>query len=162
MPWCFLFAFLCLAATCVALSARGQRLSNAVDPMHSPAAAESMAPFRSCSAIVQVLSCDPLRVFIYKEGLTRICTEKYTKPKAENLSLTRNKLHTPESKPDLLQAVRVNKHNESFMAGNQAQAEAEAAASKWTLEQLAHYLRGQVGKGQRTVLSLPVPCILAL
>lgn len=36
----------------------------------------------------QVLSCDPLRVFIFKEGLTRICTEKYTKPKAENLGLT--------------------------------------------------------------------------
>jgi len=80
-----------------------------------------------------VLSCDPLRVFIYKEGLTRICTEKYTKPKAENLSLTY--MH--------LTNYAVNKHNESFMAGNQAQAEAEAAASKWTLEQLAHYLRGQ-------------------
>ncbi|KAF5836848.1 tubulin-tyrosine ligase family-domain-containing protein [Dunaliella salina] len=80
-----------------------------------------------------VLSCDPLRVFIYKEGLTRICTEKYTKPKAENLGLTY--MH--------LTNYAVNKHNESFMAGNQAQAEAEAAASKWTLEQLAHYLRGQ-------------------
>jgi hypothetical protein len=39
----------------------------------------------------------------------------------------------------------VNKHNESYMAGQQAQAEAEEAASKWTLEQLAHYLKGQVG-----------------
>lgn len=28
-----------------------------------------------------VLACDPLRVFVYKEGLARICTEKYTKPK---------------------------------------------------------------------------------
>lgn len=37
---------------------------------------------------LQVLSCDPLRVFIYKEGLTRICTEKYIKPKGDNLSLT--------------------------------------------------------------------------
>jgi len=33
------------------------------------------------------------------------------------------------------------------MAGNKAQAEAEAAASKWTLEQLAHYLTAQVGRG---------------
>jgi len=29
---------------------------------------------------VLVLACDPLRVFIYKEGLVRFCTEKYKAP----------------------------------------------------------------------------------
>jgi len=29
---------------------------------------------------VLVLACDPLRVFIYKEGLVRFCTEKYKPP----------------------------------------------------------------------------------
>jgi len=29
---------------------------------------------------VLVLACDPLRVFVYKEGLVRFCTEKYKAP----------------------------------------------------------------------------------
>ncbi len=29
---------------------------------------------------VLVLACDPLRIFIYKEGLVRFCTEKYKAP----------------------------------------------------------------------------------
>ena len=33
---------------------------------------------------VLVLACDPLRVFIYKEGLVRFCTEKYKAPQVSS------------------------------------------------------------------------------
>lgn len=42
---------------------------------------------------------------------------------------------------------QVNKHNESYLAGNKQLAEQEQAASKWTLEQLAKYLEDKVGRG---------------
>ena len=29
---------------------------------------------------VLVLACDPLRVFVYRDGLVRFCTEKYQPP----------------------------------------------------------------------------------
>lgn len=53
-------------------------------PKHSPLRCLAAWP---PGTRLQVLSCDPLRVFIFREGLARFCTEKYTKPKAENLSV---------------------------------------------------------------------------
>lgn len=35
-----------------------------------------------------VLCADPLRVFLYHEGLARLCTEKYTAPKTSNINVT--------------------------------------------------------------------------
>lgn len=34
---------------------------------------------------VLVLACDPLRVFVYKEGLVRFCTEKYKAPQVSHI-----------------------------------------------------------------------------
>lgn len=47
---------------------------------------------------VLVVSCDPLRVFIYEEGLVRFCTEPYTAPSEHNLvrATRRNALCRPQ------------------------------------------------------------------
>lgn len=81
----------------------------------------------------QVLSCDPLRVFIFHEGLARICTEKYVAPKASNLSISY--MH--------LTNYAVNKHNENFIANQNTSEESAEDASKWSLQQLAEYINGQ-------------------
>ena len=38
---------------------------------------------------VVVTSVDPLRVYLFKDGLVRLCTEPYVAPTAKNLSQTR-------------------------------------------------------------------------
>ena len=53
---------------------------------------------------VLVLSCDPLTVYIYEEGLVRICTEKYVKPSATNFK--KSCMH--------LTNYAINKHNDKF------------------------------------------------
>ena len=40
-----------------------------------------------------VLCADPLRVFVFNDGLVRFCTERYAPPKAENL---RGDVHAPD------------------------------------------------------------------
>lgn len=82
-----------------------------------------------------VLSCEPLRVYIYKEGLVRFCTEKYVGPKASNLDLAF--MH--------LTNYAVNKHNvENFTANsNSSGGEQDTDASKWSLAQLQRHLAQQ-------------------
>ncbi|XP_015234169.1 PREDICTED: tubulin polyglutamylase TTLL7 isoform X1 [Cyprinodon variegatus] len=53
---------------------------------------------------ILVTSCDPLRIFLYKDGLVRMGTEKYHSPNEANLSQLY--MH--------LTNYSVNKHNENF------------------------------------------------
>ncbi|GLC65380.1 hypothetical protein PLESTF_000287300 [Pleodorina starrii] len=77
-----------------------------------------------------VLSCDPLRVFLFHEGLARICTEKYSPPKASNLDVSF--MH--------LTNYAVNKKNEAFVAAVAANGDGGEDASKWCLAQLRQYI----------------------
>ena len=53
---------------------------------------------------VLVYGVDPLRVFVYREGLARFATEKYDEPNDENL----NNLHMH------LTNYAINRHAENF------------------------------------------------
>ena len=53
---------------------------------------------------VLVLSCDPLRIFLYNDGLVRLCTTKYVAPTEKNLKKT--KMH--------LTNYAINKSSENF------------------------------------------------
>lgn len=57
---------------------------------------------------VLVTSCDPLRIYLFREGLCRFCTVEYTPPDASNL--TNAFIH--------LTNYSINKHNEAFVANN--------------------------------------------
>lgn len=57
---------------------------------------------------VLVTSCDPPRIYIYREGLCRFCTAPYTKPTAENIE--NSFMH--------LTNYSINKHNAAFVPNN--------------------------------------------
>ena len=70
---------------------------------------------------ILVLSCRPLRMYIYKDGIVRFCTEKYSSPNAENLNDVC--MH--------LTNYAVNKRNDKFEFNESASTTDEG--SKWTL-----------------------------
>jgi len=77
---------------------------------------------------VLVVSCDPLRVFIYEEGLVRFCTEPYTAPSEHNLDQVC--MH--------LTNYALNKHNDNFVFNEDS--EADDSGSKWSLSGLREYM----------------------
>mmetsp|Transcript_33557 Transcript_33557/g.40546 ORF Transcript_33557/g.40546 Transcript_33557/m.40546 type:complete len:967 (+) Transcript_33557:117-3017(+) len=77
---------------------------------------------------VLVVSCDPLRVFIYEEGLARFCTEKYCPPTEDNLEQVC--MH--------LTNYALNKHNDKFLFNDDA--EKDDCGSKWSITGLREYL----------------------
>lgn len=79
-----------------------------------------------------VTSFDPLKVYLFKEGLARFATKKYT----NNPSATEKQfIH--------LTNYSVNKHNDDYVKNTGATKSADEAedenASKWNLAQLARY-----------------------
>jgi tubulin polyglutamylase TTLL4 len=70
---------------------------------------------------------DPLKVYIFKEGLVRFATQKYTNSQK---SVDQQYIH--------LTNYSVNKHNEDYVKNNAGSEDAENS-SKWNLAQLKKY-----------------------
>ncbi|XP_029474237.1 tubulin polyglutamylase TTLL7 isoform X2 [Rhinatrema bivittatum] len=75
---------------------------------------------------ILVTSCDPLRIFLYNDGLVRMGTEKYHSPNDSNLSQLY--MH--------LTNYSVNKHNENF-----ERVETEDKGSKRSIRWFTEFLR---------------------
>ncbi|XP_064605449.1 tubulin polyglutamylase TTLL7-like [Liolophura sinensis] len=75
---------------------------------------------------VLVTSCDPLRIFLYKDGLVRLSTEKYLPPQENNLN--RLFMH--------LTNYSINKHNEFYEKGSTTE-----TGSKRSIQFFNDYLR---------------------
>jgi tubulin polyglutamylase TTLL6/13 len=75
-----------------------------------------------------VICADPLRVFVFNDGLARFCTEKYEPPGKGNLKDTC--MH--------LTNYAVNKHNENFVFNDDAGA--NGAGSKWSVQGLKDWM----------------------
>ena len=80
---------------------------------------------------VVVISCDPLRVFIHKDGLVRFCTEPYQAPSADNIRTSC--MH--------LTNYSLNKHNENFQFNEDAENDGEG--SKWGLGAFRKHLEDE-------------------
>lgn len=85
---------------------------------------------------VAVTSYDPLRIYLFHDGLVRFCTEKY--------STSKSALQNPFSH---LTNYSINKKNSAGFQKNQDDALADEAhalsSSKWSLQMLFKYLRDQ-------------------
>ncbi|GMF27893.1 unnamed protein product [Phytophthora fragariaefolia] len=85
---------------------------------------------------VAVTSYDPLRIYLFHDGLVRFCTEKY--------STSKSALKNPFGH---LTNYSINKKNAGAFQKNQDNAQADEAealsSSKWNLQMLFKYLRDQ-------------------
>ncbi|XP_041063777.1 tubulin polyglutamylase TTLL7 [Carcharodon carcharias] len=97
---------------------------------------------------ILVTSCDPLRIFLYNDGLVRMGTEKYHAPTESNLSQLF--MH--------LTNYSVNKHNENFERDEQAD-----RGSKRSIRWFTEFLRTNdydVGKFWNDVSDLVVKTLI--
>jgi tubulin polyglutamylase TTLL4 len=81
---------------------------------------------------VLVTSFDPLKVYMFREGLVRFATQKYT---TSSKSVNKQFIH--------LTNYSVNKKNAEYVKSNGAAEEDDETASKWNLAQLSRYFERQ-------------------
>ena len=82
---------------------------------------------------VLVASVKPLRMYLFHNGLVRMCTDEYVKPTAENLGNTF--MH--------LTNYAINKKSDNFMAND---GEADGAGSKRSLRWFMEWVAGERGE----------------
>ena len=80
-----------------------------------------------------ILSCDPLRIYIYKDGLVRLCTIPYERPTTENMESTY--MH--------LTNYSLNKDSKTYIQNNSNNIN---NSSKRTLQWLWTYLERKLGQ----------------
>lgn len=79
---------------------------------------------------VAITSINPLRLYVYEDGLTRFATSKYTNDLCGNKK---------QSKYTHLTNYSLNKYNPNFVANNDANA--DGVGSKWSLVALKKAFR---------------------
>jgi tubulin polyglutamylase TTLL4 len=106
---------------------------------------------------VAVTSYDPLRIYLFNDGLVRFCTEKY--------STSKSALQNPFGH---LTNYSINKKNAAAFQTNQDDDEADAlSSSKWSLEMLFKFLKDsrkaqQLESFQRALDDLIVKTLIAV
>eukprot|EP00762_Andalucia_godoyi_P005057 ANDGO_03924.mRNA.1 putative beta-tubulin polyglutamylase len=81
---------------------------------------------------VLVASCDPLpEIYLYADGLVRICTEKYVEPNGKNMDCAF--MH--------LTNYAINKNNDNFVQNDGAEEDAEGSATKRSIVWFRSWLR---------------------
>lgn len=83
---------------------------------------------------VLITSCKPLRMYLFHDGLVRLCTEEYLKPNAENVAM--RCMH--------LTNYAINKHNENFQSNENVGA--GDVGSKRSLRWFMDYIATEKGQ----------------
>lgn len=73
---------------------------------------------------------DPLRLYVYEDGLARFCTEEYTEEKSD---LKNRRIHVTN--------VAINKKSSKFVANEST--EEESKGSKWSLKALKQHVEAE-------------------
>lgn len=104
---------------------------------------------------ILVTSCKPLRMFMFHDGLVRLCTEEYVKPTAQNLG----------EKCMHLTNYAINKHSDNFQANSDANAcdTGSKRSLRWFMEWVAdEYGEEKAAALWRRMGSLSVKVVISI